>query len=157
MTNKNIRLQNVYDEVVRNRNEMKCFVEVSETRLLLKIDGASHRINTLEHENLHLEKQIEYQHTKRIKNLALFGSDKSIHPYIDEKCVCDELNKSLDSNLKASEIANILLFGKETSFKGIKFPSYQITKIIFMKCHKLKETKISKANDFTSFTSEQTN
>lgn len=151
MSTDNINIQNVYDEVVRNRSEIRSFIEASESRLLLKIEEANQKILNLENENHHLKKQIEYlDRENRRNNLAIFGLNKPVNTDIDEDFICGELNKFLDIGLKTSDIANILPIGKKEACPiRIRITNYHKKKIIFKNCYKLKGTRISIANDLT--------
>lgn len=146
-----INIQTVYEEVLKNRNEIRNFIEAVETRLLVKLEEVNRRVTNLEVENTLLKKQIEYlDRENRKNNIAIFGLNHRKDTQVNESFVCNELNRFLGVQLKETDIANVFPLGKtEKCPLKIKLVNYQKKNIIFKNCNKLKGTKISISNDLT--------
>lgn len=151
MTIEDINLQDIYEEILKNRSEIKNIIEASETRLLLKLEEANHKINNLEKENEQLKNKIEYlERENRRNNVAIFGLHQNKESSLDETGICNQLNSILGTNLKETDIANLYLPRNNT--RGpirIKLTNNYTKKYIFKNCYKLKGSKYSIANDLT--------
>lgn len=151
MESKDINIQTVYEEVLKNRSEIRNFIEAVETRLLIKLEEANRRVTNLETENSLLRKQIEQlDRENRKNNLAIFGLNQHKDTQINETFICKELNSYLGVSVKESDIANVLPSSKKENCPlRVKLINYQIKNLIFKNCHKLKGTKVSISNDLT--------
>lgn len=146
-----VNIQSVYEEVLKNRAEIRNFIEAVEARLLIKLEEVHRRVTNLETENTYLKKQIEFlDRENRKNNIAIFGLKHPNDTLVNETFVCKELNRLLGVQLKEADIANVLPLGKrEKCPLRIKLVNYQKKNIIFKNCSKLKGTKLSISNDLT--------
>lgn len=151
MHNDEISIQNLYEEILNNRSELKHVIEACEARILLKLEEANRKITHLEEENACLKKQVEFlDRENRRNNIALFGLKKPQNSTINENYVCEELNRLLGTNLRESDICNIFPLPKtEKCPVRIKLCSHQQKREIFRNCFKLKGCRVSIANDLT--------
>lgn len=93
--NGEINIQNLYDEILKNRNEFRNINEASKTRL----EEANRKIMLLENENLTKQNSIFDQRTP--------AKQYSLEKNINEKCTCKKVNTLLGINLRDSAIANL--------------------------------------------------
>lgn len=151
MRNDEISLQNLYDEILNNRTEIRNIIEASEARLLLKLEEANRKILHLEEENLNLKNKVEFLDREiRRNNIAVFGLNKLQNSEINENFICKELNRVLGTNLRESDICNIFPLGKtEKCPVRIKLRNHQQKREIFKNCYKLKGCRLSITNDLT--------
>lgn len=103
-----VSLENIYDEILKNRTEIKSIIEASETRLLLKLEEAHHKIINLESENTFLKNKIEsLDRENRKNNIAIFGLLQPKESTLNEENLCNQLNTLLGLNLRETDIANL--------------------------------------------------
>lgn len=150
MVEDKITINTLYEEVLKNRNEIRSYIEASEVRLLLKIEELKLRLDSVEKENLTLQNRIEYlERTNKKNNIIIFGLIKD-----DEKItttlIIQELNKLLELNLAETDINNLYRLGQfENSPVKVEFISYLKKIQVLKNCSKLKGTNISIVHDLT--------
>lgn len=142
--------QLIYEEILKNRTELKNTIDASETRLLLKIEELKSRLNTLEEENLNLKNKIENLETRDKKNnIIVFGINKP-EDTLSPQYICQKLNHLLDIDLTELDLNNAYPLGNsENSPIKVEFVRYLKKDTVLQNCHKLKGTNISISHDLT--------
>lgn len=150
MTEVEKALKDVYDELVKTRNEIKNLIEASEARLLLKIDELRNNVSQLQKENNFLSEEIENIKRENIKkNIVIFGLNKK-REEITAKNLCTDLNELLEVDLDINDFNDIYPLGKTDNCPiKIEFTSNLKKKNLMRNCSKLKGKNISIANDLT--------
>ncbi|KAJ8969377.1 hypothetical protein NQ317_000722 [Molorchus minor] len=116
--------QQIFEEIIKNRNEIKNKVDACETRLLLKIEEVTSRLKEVEAENLNLKK----------------GSR-------DTK---EKLKQKQYIDIHESDLNNFYKLGNSPSSPiKIEFTSFLKKNSILKNCFKLKSTNITIAHDLT--------
>ncbi|KAJ8967343.1 hypothetical protein NQ314_002948 [Rhamnusium bicolor] len=141
--------QLIYEEILKNRTELKNTIDASETRLLQKIEELNKRLNTLEKENLNLKTKIEILETRdKRNNIIIFGINKP--DTISPQFICQKLNHLLDTDLTELDLNNAYSLGNsENSPIKVEFVRYLTKNTVLQNCHKLKGTDISISRDLT--------
>ncbi|KAJ8965829.1 hypothetical protein NQ314_003876 [Rhamnusium bicolor] len=142
--------QLIYEEILKNRTELKNTIDASETRLLQKIEELNKRLNTLEKENLNLKTKIEILETRDKKNnIIIFGINKPVDT-ISPQFICQKLNHLLDTDLTELDLNNAHSLGNsENSPIKVEFVRYLTKNTVLQNCHKLKGIDISISHDLT--------
>lgn len=143
-------IKDLHDELVKNRNEIKNFIEASEARLLLKIEELKNTVSQLQKDNNLLNEEVETLKRENIKkNIVIFGLNKKREEITAEN-VCLDLNQLLEIDLNVNDFSDIYPLGKtENSPIKIEFISNLKKKYLMKNCRKLKGKKISIAHDLT--------
>lgn len=150
MPEKDITVQQIYDEILKNRNDIKNCIEASETRLLLRIEELRSHITNLEKENQLLKKEVELLKVAQNRNnIVVFGLNKKQEDIIPQN-ICTTLNNLLEVELKVSDIDDGFPLGKTDNCPiKIQFLTHQVKKNILQNCRKLKGKNISISHDLT--------
>lgn len=78
MPGENKTINQLYDEILKNRNEIKHFIEANEVRLTLRIEEVRSTISTLERENFELRGEVEFLKRSLIRrNIIIHGLDRN--------------------------------------------------------------------------------
>ncbi|KAL3283731.1 hypothetical protein HHI36_024231 [Cryptolaemus montrouzieri] len=102
-------IQDLYKEIVRNRTEIKEFIEM---KILTKIEAIEERVKDVEIENRELRDRIErLERESKRGNIIIFGLDKEVS-YISSELVCETLNSSLKIDLSGADIADVHTIGR---------------------------------------------
>lgn len=140
----------IYDEILKNRNDIKNYIEASETRLLLRFEELRNHVTNLEKENKQLKEEVELlKAAQNLKNIVIFGLNKKKED-ITPQNLCTTLNNLLGVELNASDIDDCFPLSKSDNCPiKIKFQSNLVKKNILRSCRKLKGTNISISQDLT--------
>lgn len=88
-----ISIQNLYDEIIENRTELRNIIEASEVRPYLNQRKQNRKISNITDKNLKLRNQLEFLDMQnRRNNLAIFGIEKPQNTSITENYICEKLN-----------------------------------------------------------------
>lgn len=149
-TESEITTRQLYEEIVRNRSELKNSIEASEARLLMKIESLNNKIRTLEKEKLELSNKVELlERESKKKNLVIFGLNRNPRE-VSAASICREIKQLLNVQLIESDISNIFTLGNvENSPIKLELVSYLKKREILQNCHKLKGTKTYIVHDLT--------
>ncbi|KAL3278210.1 hypothetical protein HHI36_013549 [Cryptolaemus montrouzieri] len=105
-------IQDLYKEIVRNRTEIREFIEL---KILTKIEAIEERVKDVEIENRELRDRIErLERESKWKNIIIFGFDEEASD-ISSELVCETLNSSLKIDLSGADIADVHPIGKNIS------------------------------------------
>lgn len=142
--------QDLLDEIINSKTELKHFIEASETKLSLKVEDLKQKVNSLEKDNQQLKDKIErLERESKKKNLVVFGLQ--IPPKErNVDVVCSELNRLLNTEINHSDIINIYSLGKsDTAPLKLEIIS-QIKRQEILKNRKnIKDNKLKITHDFT--------
>lgn len=140
----------ICDKIESCKNELKNEIKASEARVILEIENIKARLNKLEKENSELANRVEaIEKQNKKKNILVFGLVRQEE--IDIKKVCEEINRSLGTNITEKDISDFFYLGnKEKSPLKLEFVSYNTKRDIFKNIKALKGTKLVIANDLTS-------
>lgn len=153
-----VTINQLFEEIVRNRNELKNSIESSEIRVLLKIETLSNKVNILEKENQELRDKIELlERNSKKNNLVIFGLNRNTSD-ITTQLVCAEVKRLLDIDLFESDLNNVYPLGQtENSPIKIELISQTKKQNILKNCHKLKGLNIFISNDLTAIQRTENN
>lgn len=145
-----ITTKQIYEEIVKSRNELRGSIEASEVRVLLKIESLNSRIRTLEKENRQLKNKVEIlDRESRRNNLVIFGLN-SVPREVSVDFISSQIKQLLDVQLDESNINNLYKLGNaENSPIKLELVSMLKKREILLNCRKLKGSKIYIANDLT--------
>ncbi|KAL3269405.1 hypothetical protein HHI36_008475, partial [Cryptolaemus montrouzieri] len=102
-------IQDLYKEIVRNRTEIKEFIEL---KILTKIEAIEERVKDVEIENREHRDRIERpERESKRKNIIIFGLDKEASD-ISSELVCETLNSSLKIDLSGAHTADVHPIGR---------------------------------------------
>lgn len=106
-----ITTKQIYEEIVKSRNELRGSIEASEVRVLLKIESLNSRIRTLEKENRQLKNKVEIlDRESRRNNLVIFGLN-SVPREVSVDFISSQIKQLLDVQLDESNINNLYKLG----------------------------------------------
>lgn len=150
MSGENKTIDQLYDEILKNRNEIKHFIDAHETRLLLKIEEVRSTVTTLEKENCQLREEVEFLKRSLIRrNIIIHGLDRRREDITPEN-VSKDIGTLLGVNLSSSDIGDVYPLGKSQSFPiKVEFVSNLKKRSVLRNCSKLKGKKISISQDLT--------
>lgn len=150
MSTDEITNKQLYEEIVKNKTELRQVIEASETRVLLKLESLNNKIKKLEKENQQFKNKIEYlERENRKNNLVIFGLHKN-NKEVSVAFICEKIKDLLGVHLLPSDINNLYTLGSaENSPVKLELISYLKKTEIFQNCKKLKGTKIYFSNDLT--------
>lgn len=142
-------MEELRQEILRNRSEIINSVEASETRILLKFEELKNKVNLLERENEELKAKVEFlERSSKKNNILIFGLDQPATS--NSANVCKELNKLLGIDIGESHINNIYpIKNIRNNPVKVELISYLKKQEILKNCRKLKGTRISIAQDLT--------
>lgn len=145
-----ITTKQLYDEIVKNRKELKNSIKASEANVLLKIESLNNKIKILEKENIDLKNKVEIlERDSRKNNLIIFGLDIN-YKEVSVKSICNRLKQLLGIDLSETDINNIYPLGKvDNSPIKLELVSQLRKREILQNCNKLKGSKIFIAHDLT--------
>lgn len=145
-----LTLKQIYEEIIKNRKEIKYMIEASETKLLLKIEDLKNTVNKLEKENSELKSEVENLKRENKKNsLMIFGLNTE-NKEVNTEYICRELKSLIDVELNDIHINDIYPLGKGKNRPvKIELVSNITKRNILKNCSKLKGTNISITNDLT--------
>lgn len=140
----------IYDEILRNRTEIKNCIEASETRLLLRFEELRNHVTELEKENQQLKEEVEQlKRSQNRKNIVVHGLNKRRED-ITSQNLCSTLKELLEIELSVNDLDDCYPLGKSDNCPiKIEFLSYQVKKNVLQNCRKLKGKNIFISNDLT--------
>lgn len=140
----------IHEEILKNRTEIKNYIEASETRLLMKIEKLKNTVFNLEKENKNLKEEIEYiKRSQKKKNILIFGLNKKKEE-VTAGNLCEDLKNLLSVDLKESDFSDVYPLGKSESCPiKVEFNSHFKKKEVLKNCNKLKGRNISISHDLT--------
>lgn len=146
----NEQLQQLLNEIVNSRTELKTAIETSETKILLKIESLNEKIKQLENENKELKNNIERLERKSKENgIMIFGLKKN-EEVISLDSTLNELKNLLGVSVSEKDINNFISFkNSRNNPVKIDFVSNLKKREIIRNCRKLKDTQISIVHDQT--------
>lgn len=149
-SNENIPTKVLLEEIVRNRNEIKNYIDALEARQQVKIVELKKKIEHLEIENATLKKEVEASKRQEKKNsIVIYGLLKNTQPLT---CIdlCTQLNSLLNIKLREEEISNYYFLGKaNNSPLKIDFTRYLSKKLVIDNRKYLKGQNVSIVDDLT--------
>lgn len=138
----------LFEEIKKNKTDLKHFIEASEIRILLKIEEINERVKTLEKENEGLKKKVEYMERDIKKNsILIYGLDLEEDYTVDH--VCTKLRNILEIPLSSLDINDYSILNIPKHPLKINFITNIKKREIFKNCKKLKGTNIGISNDLT--------
>lgn len=154
--NKELTLNDVYEQLINTKNELKNFMEASEVRILIRIEELNNRLKAVEKENKKLKEKLEKaEQSNKKNNLIVFGLKLLTQTNLIT-VVCSELNRLLDINLVVSDFNDIYVLGKsEAAPIKLELISYQHKILILQNAKKLKGTNIFISHDLTEAQREE--
>lgn len=140
----------ILNEIIKSRNELKNLIEATETRLLLKIEEEKQKINKLTQENESLKLKVEHlERESKKKNLIVFGLNKPSEE-ITPEFIINEIKQLVDVEINQSEISDLYTIGRgQNRPVKIELTNNFRKSLILKNCFKLKGTHIKIANDLT--------
>lgn len=145
-----IEIKQIYEEILKSRNEIKRTIEASEVRLLLKIEQLTNSLRDLERENSELRSEVEILKREGKKNNILVFGLNTENKDINANYICKELKSLIGIELKESQLNDTYPLGTSNNRPvKIEFTSYLTKKTVLKNCSKLKGTSISIVNDLT--------
>lgn len=145
-----ITIQQIYDEIIKNRGEIKNKIESSEKKLLLIVEEFTKKLKEVETENLLLKEQIEnISRENKKNNIIIFGLTQK-NTDVTGKYICQKLKDLLAVDLNESDLNDFYSLGKNINSPiKVELISYLKKKTILENCHKLKGTNITITHDQT--------
>lgn len=145
-----ISLKLLYDEIIKNRNEIKNKIEASETRLLMKIEETANRLKLVESENCMLKEEIEIlKRNNKKNNLVIFGL-KQQKTEITSEYISHKFKELLNVDVREPDLNDLYTLGNSNDSPiKVELTSQLKKKEIIKNCHKLKGTNITIAHDLT--------
>lgn len=138
----------LFEEIKKNRTDLKHCIEASEIRILLKIEEINERVKSLEKENERLNKKVEYLEREVKRNsILIYGLDLEEDYTIDH--VCTKIANILEIPLSSLDINDFTILNVPKHPLKINLISNIKKKEIFKNCKKLKGTNIGISNDLT--------
>lgn len=138
------------EEIVKNRNEIKNYIDALEARQQIKIEELKKKVENLEEENRQLKNELEI--TRRIEkknSIVIFGWVKN-NEILTCEDLCAQINKLLNIKLSKDEISNYYFLGKkENSPIKVEFARHLVKKLVLDNRKQLKGQNISINNDLT--------
>lgn len=142
--------ENILEEIIRSKQELKALVEAIEVRLTLKIEDLNRRTNRLEIQNEHIINKIENLERKsKENNIIIFGLNTEPGE-ITVDYIRKEIKKLVDVNIAESDLNNFYPLGKTNNPPiKIELTSFLKKATILKNARKLRGTRISIASDLT--------
>lgn len=149
-TEKNITLKQLYDEIVKNRTEIKSIIQATEVKLQLKIEGLEDTVTKLKEENQELRSEIEeIRRNEKKDSIITFNLYKRSESFSCSQ-LCRKLNDLISTSLVETDIKNFYFLGKaESSPLKIEFTRFLAKLDVLANKKKLKGVNISIVNDLT--------
>lgn len=151
-----ITIKQLYDEIIRNRTEIKSKVEATEVRLLLKIEELTNKLKLVETENCVLRNQVEtLERANKTNNIIIFGLNQKTTE-VTSGYICQKLKDLLDVDIIEADFNDFYTLGNaEDSPIKVEFISHLKKRIVTKNWHKLKGTDINIVHDLTVQQREQ--
>lgn len=142
--------QEIMDEIIKSRTEMKDTVSASEKRILKELGVTRERVEELERENTELKNKIEnLERVTRKKNIVIFGMERK-DPIPSVDVFAEELSSLLKITIDSTDIIDLHSLGNETTSPlKVELLSYSKKQRILSQGYQLKGTEIKIAHDLT--------
>lgn len=150
MTEIELTLKDVLEEIKTSKQELKCLIEAIEVRALLKIENLNEKITKLQKENSELQNRLELvDRETRKNNIIVYGHELDPRN-ISAETVCSKLNAILKTEISSNQINNTYLLGKSsTSPLKVEFLATLVKIKIIKNCHSLRGSSVRITQDFT--------
>lgn len=128
-------ISELYDEILKNRDEIKNFIAAYEARVLLKIEEVNNTVVALQNENLQLKEEVEFlRRSLNKKNIIIHGLNKG-REEITAEIVSENINSLLGVNLSPLDISDVYPLGKtENCPIKVEFISNLKKKTVLQNC-----------------------
>lgn len=138
-----ISIEDLYEELVKTRAELKDCMALCEKKILSKIDPLQKRLEEVELENRHLRQRLEnVERESKRNNIILFGLKKEPAD-ITVSLVVNTLGDLLGAQISEIDLADVHPIGREVNCPvKVKFVSYLKKRSIISRAHKLKGTDV---------------
>lgn len=147
--------EQLYQELLNIKIELRNYIEVSESRILSTIKELKGKIIKLEEENNTLTSRIEFiERDSKNKNIVIHGLKKR-EKDISAVDLCDDINQLLGLRITVADVGNFYFLGRSQNCPlKIEFVS-QIRNLILQKAKLLKDTNISIQRDLTKYQQQE--
>lgn len=147
---KNITLKQLYDEIVKNRNEIKSLIQAIETKLQSKVGELEDVVTKLNTENQDLRSEIEeMKRNGKKNNIVTYGLYKRGESFSCSQ-LCQKLNNLISTSLVEKDIQNFYFLGKsENCPLKIELSGFRVKLDILANKKKLKGQNVTIVNDLT--------
>lgn len=141
-------LKVLLEEIKKTRNELKNYIEASETKILMKIETLNEKIKNIEKESEFIKNKIEYLERGLKRNsILVYGLD--LNENLTAEIICEKLSHLLEINVIPEDINDFYTLNIPNKPLKLDLISNLTKKSIFSNCRKLKGTNISITNDLT--------
>ncbi|KAJ8934261.1 hypothetical protein NQ314_013483 [Rhamnusium bicolor] len=140
----------IYDEIIKNRTEIKNKIETSEAKLLMKVEELTNKLKQVQTENCMLKEQIETLTRNSKKNNFLIFGLKQQPTEVTSDYICQKIKHRLNVDVTETDLNDFYTLGnsKNSPIK-VELISHLKKKTIARNWHKLKGSNITIAHDLT--------
>ncbi|KAL3283297.1 hypothetical protein HHI36_006445, partial [Cryptolaemus montrouzieri] len=108
---KNLSIQDVFDEIIRSKAEITKSIKASEANILLKIGALQERLEQVEKENSRLKEKLEIlERNSKKKSLIIFGLNEEPRD-ISLGSISETLKSLLKVEIKDTDISDLYSLG----------------------------------------------
>lgn len=159
MSESEITLKSLHDEIIKSRDELKRGLQAVETNILLEVEALRKRVSTLEKENVELKESVrDLESRARKNNFVIYGLNSGVREDLNADFICQEINKLLGLKLDESSINDVYYLGRsKRSPIKVELISYRVKDKIFQNLRDLKGKEVYFAHNLTRQQREEYN